>query len=319
MGAAVLAAIVFQSATVSLDAFPLSDIAGVVCATYAIGAYSGRRAAVVGLALGALAAGIHAAIVYPDGVLAALLGGVAAPWTMGRVVRGHRLLTRQRLEDAERAQLARAREAHAAVTRERMRVARELHDAVAHNISVIAIQAGAADGIVERDPERAARCAELIETVAREALGELDRLVDALDTGEDRPTASQPTLARVDALATRARDAGVPVELTVEGEPAALPAGVDLAAYRIVQEALANAAKHAGPARARVVVRYEPRAVELEIADDGRGAGRASARRNGGGHGLIGIRERVALYGGTLDVGPRPTGGFLVHARLPIA
>ena len=315
-GAAVLAAVVFQSATVSLDAFPLSDIAAVVCATYAIGAYSERRAAVTGLALGALGAGVHAAIVYPDGVVAALLGGVAAPWTVGRVVRGHRMLTRQRLEDAERAELARAREAHAAVTRERMRVARELHDAVAHNISVIAIQAGGADGIVARDPERAAECAALIETVAREALAELGRLVETLDT--DAANAPKPTLARVDALAARARNAGVPVELNVEGEPGPLPAGVDLAAYRIVQEALANAAKHAGPARARVVVRYEPRAVEVEIADDGRGPGRAPSRGNGGGHGLIGIGERVALYGGTLDVGPRPSGGFLVHARLPI-
>ena len=315
-GAAVLAAVVFQSATVSLDAFPLSDIAAVVCATYAIGAYSERRAAVTGLALGALGAGVHAAIVYPDGVVAALLGGVAAPWTVGRVVRGHRMLTRQRLEDAERAELARAREAHAAVTRERMRVARELHDAVAHNISVIAIQAGGADGIVARDPERAAECAALIETVAREALAELGRLVETLDT--DAANAPKPTLARVDALAARARNAGVPVELNVEGEPAALPAGVDLAAYRIVQEALANAAKHAGPARASVVVRYRPHAVEVEIADDGRGPGRAPSRGNGGGHGLIGIGERVALYGGTLDVGPRPSGGFLVHARLPI-
>jgi len=318
VGAAVLAAVTFQSATVELDAFPLSDIAAVVCATYAIGAYAERRAAIAGLALAALGAGIHAAIVYPDGVVAALLGGVTLPWTVGRVVRGHRLLTLQRREDAERAELARAREAHAAVTQERMRVARELHDAVAHNISVIAIQAGGADGIVERDPKRAAQVAELIETVAREALGELERLVDALDADGDGPGPPQPTLARVDALATRARNAGVPVELNVEGEPAALPAGVDLAAYRIVQEALANAAKHAGPARASVVVRYRPHAVEVEIADDGRGPSRSPARRQGGGHGLIGIRERVALYGGTLDVGRRPSGGFRVHARLPI-
>ena len=183
---------------------------------------------------------------------------------------------------------------------------------------MIAIQAGGADGIVERDPKRAAQVAELIETVAREALGELERLVDALDADGDGPGAPQPTLARVDALATRARNAGVPVELNVEGEPAALPAGVDLAAYRIVQEALANAAKHAGPARASVVVRYRPHAVEVEIADDGRGPSRSPARRQGGGHGLIGIRERVALYGGTLDVGRRPSGGFRVHARLPI-
>ena len=199
-----------------------------------------------------------------------------------------------------------------------MRVARELHDAVAHNISVIAIQAGGADGIVERDPERAARCAALIESVASEALGELDRLVSTMRAGDPGPAVSQPSLARVDALAARARNAGVPVELDVEGEPAALPAGVDLAAYRIVQEALANTAKHAGRARARVVVRYRPHAIEVEIADDGGPSRGAPSRGTGGGHGLIGIRERVALYDGTLDVGRRPGGGFLVHARLPI-
>jgi signal transduction histidine kinase len=318
VGAAVLAAVSAQSALLDLDAFPLSDIGAVVAASYAIGAHAERRTAVAGLALALLGAAAHAAIFYPDGVVAALLGGVTLPWTVGRVVRGHRLLTRQRQAEAARAELARAAEARAAVTEERMRVARELHDAVAHNISVIAIQAGGADGIVERDPERAARCAALIESVAREALGELDRLVSTMGAGDSGPAVPQPSLARVDALAARARNAGVPVELDVEGEPAALPAGVDLAAYRIVQEALANTAKHAGRARARVVVRYRPDAIEVEIADDGGPSRGAPSRGTGGGHGLIGIRERVALYDGTLDVGRRPSGGFLVHARLPI-
>jgi signal transduction histidine kinase len=210
------------------------------------------------------------------------------------------------------------------VTAERMRVARELHDAVAHNISVIAIQAGGADGIVERDPERALQSAELIAAVAREALAELGRLVgtppdaDAFGAG-----LTPPSLAHVDALAARARDAGQPVELRVEGEPAALPGGVELAAYRIVQEALTNASKYAAGARAQVVVRYERHAVEVEIADEGGAPAPAAAGRAGGGdsglgHGLIGIRERVALYGGTVDAGRRPSGGFRVHARLPI-
>jgi signal transduction histidine kinase len=133
----------------------------------------------------------------------------------------------------------------------------------------------------------------------------------------DADTAAPPSLAHVEALAARARDAGQPVELRVEGDPAALPGGVDLAAYRIVQEALTNASKHAAGARAEVVVRYERTAVEVEIADDGRG--NAASVVDGTGHGLIGIRERVALYGGTLDAGRRPSGGFRVHARLPIA
>ena len=172
----VLAAIALQSLLLDLSAFPLADMAAVVCAAYAVGAHAGRRASILGLALTSAAAGAHAAIFYPDGVIAALLGGVAAPWTVGRVVRSHRLLTGQRREAAEVAEQARAREARAAVTAERMRIARELHDAVAHNISVIAIQAGGAEGIVERDADRAARIAELIEAVAREAAGELDRL-----------------------------------------------------------------------------------------------------------------------------------------------
>jgi len=195
-----------------------------------------------------------------------------------------------------------------------MRVARELHDAVAHNISVIAIQAGGADGIVDRDPARAAEIASLIATVAREAVAELGRLVGPLG-GEP---AAPPGLAHVATLAARARDAGQPVEVRVEGDPAHLPGGVDLAAYRIVQEALSNASKHAAGARAEVVVRYGRTAVEVEIADDGPEATARAPQTDGTGHGLIGIRERVALYGGTLDAGRRPSGGFRVHARLPI-
>ena len=149
--------IALQSTLLDLDAFPVFDIAAVVCATYAIGAYAERRTALAGLAFAVAGVGVHAAVFYPEGVVAALLGGVAAPWTIGRVVRGHRQLTRAGRDEAARVEHVRAREARAAVTAERMRVARELHDAVAHNISVIAIQAGGADGIVERDPARAAQ------------------------------------------------------------------------------------------------------------------------------------------------------------------
>jgi signal transduction histidine kinase len=171
---------------------------------------------------------------------------------------------------------------------------------------------------VERDPDRAAQCAALIATVAREAVAELGRLVGALDDdAATGPQSAPPSLAHVDALAARARDAGQPVDLRVEGEPATLPGGVDLAAYRIVQEALTNASKHAAGAPAHVVVRYEPHAVEVEVADDGRAAPPRETAA-GTGHGLIGIRERVALYGGTLDAGRRPSGGFRIHARLPI-
>jgi signal transduction histidine kinase len=256
-----------------------------------------------------------------------LFGAAAVPWTVGRIVRAQRGLTAEAHEQAIQVERARERDARAAVTAERMRVARELHDAVAHNISVIAIQAAGAEGVLARDRARAAECAALIEEVGRDAIAELRRLAGT-------PDGPQPTLARIDALAQRARDGGLPVELRVEGDPAGLATGVDLAAFRIVQEALANASKHAGAARAWVTVRYDRRAIEVEIGDDGGGPaggiGRAQRARDGrdgaeptaaaaaGGHGLVGMRERVALYGGTLDLGRRPGGGFAVRARLPL-
>lgn len=321
--AAVLCAVGIQSAVLRLDTFPVLDIAALVCATYAIGAHArDRRPAIAGLVLAALGAAGHAAVFYPDGVVPALLGGVAIPWIVGRIVRGRRRLTAEMQGRARRDEHARQQEARAAMTAERMRVARELHDAVAHSISVIAIQAGGAEALVDRDRERAAQCAALIEQTGGEALAEFGRLLNPLrlqaeaEAGGDA-AAPQPSLARVQTLTERARDAGLLVDLRIEGTPAALPAGVDLAAYRIVQEALANTHKHAGRARARVVVRYERRAVEVEIGDDGHGPN-AQPATDGGGHGLVGMRERVALYGGTLVVGEHPGGGFKVHARLPI-
>ena len=310
---AALAAVALQSALLRPDYFPAADGATLVCAAYAIGAYAERRTALAGI--GALAVGeaAHALAFHPQSVGIAVFAAAIVPWTIGRIARSQRALTATVREHAAQVERTRLLEARAAVTAERMRVARELHDAVAHNLSVIAIQAAGAQGIVERDPARARECADLIEAVTREAAGELGRLAG------DRRTAPPPSLARVEALAQRARDGGLPVELRVEGEPARLPAGVDLAGFRIVQEALTNAAKHAGRAHARVIVRYLERALELEIDDDGRGpAPRNGARAEGSGHGLIGMRERAALYGGTLDAGGRPGGGFAVHARLPL-
>jgi signal transduction histidine kinase len=302
----VLAGIAVQSAATDLDAFPLGDMLAMVAASYAIGVYATRSAGVVVLAAGTVA---HAALVYPDGVVPALLGGVALPWAVGRVVRGNRALTRAGRRRNAEIEDSRRREALAAVTRERVRVARELHDAVAHNVSVIAIQAGGAEGLVDRDPRRAAEVVALIATVADEARTELGRLTG---TNDDEAT---PSLSRVDDLAGRARAAGLAVTLDVDGPAPPLPAGIDLAAFRIVQEALANAGKHARAGRAWVTVRYAPRAIELEIADDGRGPGKHTPD---GGHGLIGMRERVALYGGSIEIGARAPSGYRVKARLPL-
>jgi signal transduction histidine kinase len=299
-----MAAIATQSAVLGLDRFPVFNSAAVVVAAYTIGALARRPAA--GIALLAGGAALHAAIVHPGGLVPAVLGGAIVPWIVGRTTRGRRLLTRAHAERAIRIARSRERDAQDAALAERSRVARELHDAVAHNLSVIAVQAAGADGVIERDPERAAQCAALIEAAATEALRELGQLIDPR---------REPTQRSLAALASRAREQGIPVELHVEGDPQALPAGVDLAAYRIVQEALNNTTKHAQAANAWVTVRYEPHAVEVEVTDDGRGAHESPSN---GGHGLVGIRERVALYGGTLAIGSRPAGGFRVHARLPV-
>ncbi|MDA0140809.1 sensor histidine kinase [Solirubrobacter sp. CPCC 204708] len=310
VAAGVLAAITTQSQLLDLDSFPLVNMLAMVVANYAIGAYATRGHAVGGLLLVAAGAAVHAAVFYPEGVVAALLGGVVLPWTIGRVVSGNRrLMVVEREKDVE-VERSRARQAAAAVTSERTRMARELHDAVAHHISVIAIQAGGADGIVERDPRRVAQIAALIASVAHEALAELGRLADL-------PTANAPGLGVVERLVEPARAAGLHVELRVDDRARTLPAGIDLAAFRIVQEALTNTAKHADAHHAWVTVRCPGRALELEIADDGRGPD-GSGPAPGGGHGLVGMRERVALYGGSLDLGRHGSGGFLVRARLPI-
>jgi signal transduction histidine kinase len=206
--------------------------------------------------------------------------------------------------------------AREAVVAERARIARELHDVVAHHMSVMVVQAGAARAVGERDPAAAAESLRQIEASGRTGLAEMRRLLEILkadDGGDGR--APQPGLAHLGELLDGMRATGLPVEAVVEGAPRSLPPGVDLSAYRIVQEALTNSLRHAGGASARVLLRYEPDAIELEIADDGPGPpGDAGAP---GGHGLIGMRERVQLFGGELEAGPRPGDGFLVRARLP--
>jgi signal transduction histidine kinase len=204
----------------------------------------------------------------------------------------------------------------AAVAEERRRIARELHDVIAHSITLMTVQAGAARLVLAEDPELARESVVSVEETGRHALAELRRLLGILRPDEGEASlVPQPGLARVDDLIALARRAGLPVELTVEGEPRVLPPGVDLTAYRIVQEALTNAHKHAGPAHAHVLLHYESEAVELEVTNDGR------ISPNGDdsvGLGLVGMRERVALYDGTFEAGPRAGGGYAVRARLPV-
>jgi signal transduction histidine kinase len=241
--------------------------------------------------------------------------GVMA-WLAGRVVRSRAALTAELHEAAVRADEQREAEAERAVAEERRRIAREMHDVVAHSVSMMVIHAGGARRIVQRDPARAAGAAELIERTGRDALREMRHLLGVLHAGEDLgELAPQPTLHGLDGLVERSRVAGLPVALRIEGERRELPSGLDLAAYRVVQEALTNALKHGGGS-AEVLVRFEPGELRLEIADEGTHA--LGPRIDGTGHGLLGMRERVRVFGGELHTGPRARGGFEVIARLPL-
>ena len=203
---------------------------------------------------------------------------------------------------------------------ERARIGRELHDVLAHNLSVMVVQAGAAARIVERDPDTAAEAAHLIRTSGRDALAELRSLLGPVHREEVEPLDGVPSLKRVGRLVRRAREAGLTVKLAVEGEAVDLPTGVDLTAYRVVQEALTNTIKHAGEAQALVRITYEPWEVVVEVEDDGvgpDGTGDEELSGLGGGHGLVGMRERVQVYGGLLQAGRRRGGGYAVRARLP--
>ena len=196
---------------------------------------------------------------------------------------------------------------------ERARIARELHDVIAHHVSMIGLQAGAERHALEGESSTRDVLG-TIERTGRDALTERRRLLGMLREDGTDPLSTQPGLAHLDVLVSQVREAGLPVQLHVEGERRALPVGLDLSAYRIVQEALTNSLKHAGPATAAVRVRYHDDALELQIADDGT----STPSRANGGHGLVGMRERVALYGGSFEAHPRDEGGYLVRALLPI-
>jgi signal transduction histidine kinase len=206
-----------------------------------------------------------------------------------------------------------------AVAEERLRIAQELHDVVAHSMSVIAVQAGVGAHVLDSDPTEARRALESIATTSRSTLNEMRRLLGVLrnEDGSKAEHAPAPRLDDLPALVARVEASGVPVDLTVDKAPCELPTGVSLSAYRIVQEALTNVLRHAGPARASVAVRYEPGTIAIEVTDDGRGLAASPAATNGSGHGIAGMQERVAVYGGSLHTGPRAGGGFVVRARIP--
>jgi signal transduction histidine kinase len=261
-------------------------------AVFLIGLIRERAQAVAGLVL---AWGIVAVVAYRDPI-GNLDGFIAASvifgiiWTIAFALGRKFQEADEARERAARAEREREERARSAVTEERARIARELHDVVGHSVSVMTVQASAVRRLLRPEQEREREALLIVEQTGREALAEMRRMVG------------------------QAREAGLPVELRVEGDPLPLPAGVDLTAYRLVQEGLTNALKHARAERAQVLVRYSDGDIEVTVSDDGRGAGSG----DGGGHGLVGMRERVAVYGGELEAGPRPEGGYRLRARLPL-
>jgi signal transduction histidine kinase len=217
----------------------------------------------------------------------------------------------QHAETLEREQEQRAT---AAVEEERRRIARELHDIISHSLGVLVLQAGAAEQVLERDPERAREVRRSSRATGQEAIGEMGTLLGLIRGEAVASREPQPSLADLDRLVAKMREAGLDVGLEIQGERRALPAALELSAFRIVQEGLTNALKHAGPAHARVLLRYGDDELEVEVADDGSGNGNGRGNRRG----LAGIGERVAVFGGRLDAGPRPDGGWTLRAGFPL-
>ena len=276
--------------------------------------------ALVATSAGTVAGGVALNHVEPGAIAARVLASavvVTAGWVIGAAVRAQRAYTEGLREQAERRAESHLEEGRRAVADERLRIARELHDVVAHGLSLIAMQAGVGNYVATAQPEEAARALASIEATSRTALREMRRLVGVLRDDDPPGPGLEPApgLADLGRLITGTADAGVRVQLEVRGTRGGVPPGVDLAAYRIVQEALTNVVKHAQTAASRVVVTYEQDAILVEITDEGHGAAGVPARV---GHGIAGMRERAGLYGGEFHAGPLPGRGFRVAARLPL-
>ena len=285
--------------------------------SYASGVHAGGAAAKAGLAIICGAIFTVCIVDTPEDILFPVFVFGVAPWTMGQVIRAQTTLARELAEQEARVRHLREQEAASAVASERARIARDIHDVLAHSLSVMVVQASGARRALAANPGAAVDAAKLIEQSGRDALVELRRLFGTVRRGEVEALDGSPGLDQVKALVARARLAGLPATLRVEGEPVALGPGADMSAYRLVQEALTNALKHAGSSTTEVVLRYRHDGVSIEVVDEGDGHAPASADVSGGGHGIIGMRERMKLYGGTVEAGPREDGGFAVRAYLP--
>jgi signal transduction histidine kinase len=317
--AVIASAIVVDDLASGWDGAVLSFDCAIVAA-YSPGAFGKQRRAVAALAL-LLAANLVDALGAPGNrsgnVALAVVVFSVVPWLVGQALRRERHRTSELQKLAAELESQREQRARDAVAVERGRIARELHDIVGHAISLIAVQADAASKLVRRDPQRAIEPLDAIQSTARGALAEMRQLVGLLrETETAAPLDPQPGLADIEQLVDETRHSGLPVTLEVSGDRHPLPATLDLAAYRIVQEGLTNVRKHANNAHAHVRVLYEPGQIRVEVYDNGAGTSNPAAV---GGHGLLGIRERVSLLGGSVDARPEPDGGFAVRARLPLA
>jgi signal transduction histidine kinase len=290
-------------------------LAALPFAMYSLGAHASDRGAAVGMAVALAVLWTSVAIKSTENAARDIISIavlVTTSFAIGRAFRGRELSLVASTERAAVLEHEREEDVRRAASEERGRIARELHDVIAHSVTVMVVQAGAADQIIEQDPARARQSLVAIQDTGRQALTDLRRLLGLVRDEDTVRLAPQPGLQELDALVDEIRKAGVSIDVEIRGTPRHLPAGVDLSAFRILQEALTNVLKHAGDAQAHVVVAYAPNAIELEVVDDGR------AQTTGHGHGLVGMQERVMLYGGTLQAGPADHGGYRVLARLPL-
>jgi signal transduction histidine kinase len=293
------------------------QIPGPAIALYTVAAHRERTIAVkaaVATALALVVPALAGGALDEPFFVAAMYAVFAAAWALGDNLRTRRAYLAELEARAERLEREQEETARRAVAEEQARIARELHDVISHNVSVMVVQAAAGGDVFATRPDRAREALGSIESTGREALVELRRLLGVVRPTDDRAVLEpQPGLARLPELIEQVTATGLRVELRVAGEPRGLPAGVDLSAFRIVQEALTNTLKHAHASNAQVTIRYADSSLELEVLDDGSGAEVA-----GTGRGIIGMSERAALLGGALEAGPRPSGGFGVRVTMPL-
>ena len=311
-----LSAFALTSPERSITSLTMPFVAALAAAV-SLGLLADRRLAIAGWAAVIATAAVidsQSGSAYSDFFWTTLILTLA--WFFGAALGSRTEQARELSRRVEAAERDRATAAERATAEERARIARELHDVVAHSVSVMVVQTSGVRRLLKEEQHREREALMSVEQIGRQALTEMRRMLGVMRSGGDPPAAltPQPGLQHLDRLIAQVEEAGMPVTLRVEGDRPELSPGIDLSAYRIVQEGLTNALKHAKGAHAEVLVRYIDSSVQLEIADDGQGV----PSRDGMGHGLVGMRERVALYGGTIEAGPRDGGGFLLRARLPV-